>query len=80
MHRVIGELVLTFSKLATLMCRVDDCLNSRPLTALTDDPSDLDLSPSHFLIQSSSFLVPEKNVTNVNVPPGKRSLLISQLA
>ena len=60
------------------MCRVEACLNSRPLTALTDDPSDLDfLSPSHFLIQRSSFLVPEENVTNVNVPPGKYWLLIS---
>ena len=54
MRRVIGEQVLTFSELATLMCRVEVCLNSRSLTALTDDPSDLE------------------NVTNVNVPPGKR--------
>ena len=80
-RRFIGEQVQTFSELATLMCRIEACLNSRPLTALTDDPSDLDfLSPSHFLIQHSSFLVPERDATNVNIPPGKRWLLISQLA
>ena len=63
------------------MCRIEACLNSRTLTALTDDPSDLDfLSSSHFHIQRSSFLVPEGDATNVNVPPGKRWLLISQLA
>ena len=42
MRRVIGERVLTFSELTTLMYRVEACLNSRPLTALTEDPSDLD--------------------------------------
>ena len=63
------------------MCRIEACLNSRPLTTLTDDPSDLDfLSPSHFLIQRSSFIVPEGDVTNEHVPAGKRWLLISQLA
>ena len=78
--RVIGEQVLTFSELTTLMCRIEACLNSRPLTALTDDPTDLDfLSPSHFLIQRSSFLVPEEDVKEVNVPAGKRWLLINQL-
>ena len=42
------------------MCRIEVSLNSRSSTALTNDPSDLDfLSPSHFLIHRSSFLVPE---------------------
>ena len=69
-----------FSELATLTCRIEACLNSRPLIALTDDPSDLEfLSPSHFPIQRSSFLVPEDDLTDANVPPGKRWLLISQL-
>ena len=77
---VIGDQVLTFSELATLMCRIEVCLNSRPLTTLNDDPSDIDfLSPSHFLIQRSSFIVPEGDVTNDNVSAGKRWLLISQL-
>ena len=81
LRRIIGDQVLIFSELATLMCRIEACLNSRPLTALTDDPSDLDfLSPSHFLIQRSSFIVPEGYVINDNVPAGKRWLLISQLA
>ena len=80
MRRVIGDQVLTFSELATLMCRIKAYFNSRPLTALTDDPSDFEfLSPTHFLIQRSSFIVPEADATNFNVPPGKRWLLISQL-
>ena len=56
LRRIIGEQVLTFSELSTLMCRIEACLNSRPLTVLTDDSSDLDfLSPSHFLIQTSKL-------------------------
>ena len=79
MRRVIEEQVLIFSELATLMCRIESCRNSRPLTALTDDPTDLDfLLPSHFLIQRSSFIVPEGDVTNDNIPAGKRWLLIPQ--
>ena len=31
------------------------------------------------LIQRSSFLVPEEDVNGVNIPPGKRWLLNSQL-
>ena len=81
LRRIIGDQVLTFSELTTLMCRMEACLNSRPLTALTDDPSDLDFqSPSHFLIQRYSFIVPEEDVINDNVLEGKRWLLISQLA
>ena len=68
MSRVIGEPVLTFSELLTLMCRIEACLNSRPVTALTDDPSELEfLSPLQFLIQRSFFLVPEEDATNVTV-------------
>ena len=73
LRRIIGDQALTFSELATLMCRIEACLNSRHLTALTDDPSDLDfLSPSYFLTQRSSFIVPEGDVTNDNVPSEKR--------
>ena len=80
-RRSIGDQVLTFAELATLMYRIEAFLNSRTLTALTDDPSDLEFSsPSLFLIHRSSVLVPEEDATNVNVPPGKRRLLISRLA
>ena len=80
LRRVIRDQVITFSELATILCRIEACLNLRSLTALSDDPSDLAvLSPSHILIQRSSFLVHEEDVNGVNIAPGKRWLLISQL-
>ncbi|XP_025155716.1 uncharacterized protein LOC112588803 [Harpegnathos saltator] len=51
LRRVIGEQALTFEEFATLLARIEACLNSRPLCPLTDDPQDLEaLTPGHFLI------------------------------
>lgn len=51
LRRVIGSQQLTFEELATLLTHVEACLNSRPITALTDEQSDsLALTPAHFLI------------------------------
>lgn len=51
LRRVIGAQQLTFEELATFLTHVEACLNSRPLTALTDDHADsLALTPGHFLI------------------------------
>ena len=80
-RRVISEQVLTFSELATLFCKVEACLNSRPLVALADDSTDLAfLTPGDFLIQRSSFIVPEPDLTNSQIPFGRRWRLITQLS
>lgn len=77
--RVVGDTVLTFSEMATLLCRIEACLNSRPLLPLSDDPTDLNyLTPSHFLIHRASFLIPEPDFSSTNVPIGRRWELIAQ--
>lgn len=51
LRRVIGAQQLTFEELTTLLTSVEGCLNSRPLTVLTDDGSEIEaLTPAHFLI------------------------------
>ncbi|XP_011858078.1 PREDICTED: uncharacterized protein LOC105555663 [Vollenhovia emeryi] len=43
--------ILTFEEYYTLITSIEAMLNSRPLTPLTNDPSDLNvLTPAHFLI------------------------------
>ena len=80
MRRVIGEQVLTFVELSTLLCRIEACLNSRSLIKLNDDPSDLQvLTPAHFLIQRSSFLVPGPNISDSVVQLTKRWHLVSKM-
>lgn len=65
--RVIGEQKLTFEEYATILAQVEACLNSRPLTKLSDDPSDLaPLTPSHFLVGEANTLFPGDRLTEVN--------------
>lgn len=51
LRRVMGLQVFTFETLSTILARIEACLNSRPLTALSDDHTDLNaLTPGHFLV------------------------------
>lgn len=51
LKRVIGETILTYEDMSTLIIQIESILNSRPLTPLTSDPSDMEtLTPAHFLI------------------------------
>ena len=60
---VVGETILTYEEFATLLCQVEACLNSRPLTPLQKDTSELFvLTPAHFLIGEMSFLLTEPRI------------------
>lgn len=63
LNRVIGTTVLTYEELATTLCQIEACLNSRPLCAIKDDPSQSQvLTPGHFLIGRPPLLLAEPNV------------------
>lgn len=68
LSRVLGEAYLTYEELATILIRTEACLNSRPLTTLSSDPTDLlCLTPGHFLIGDSLTAVPEHDVTKTPI-------------
>ncbi|XP_046401619.1 uncharacterized protein LOC124167678 [Ischnura elegans] len=49
LRRVIGDQKMTFEEMPTLLCQIEACLNSRPLSPLSNDPNDLvPLTPGHF--------------------------------
>lgn len=51
LKRVVGPRTLSQPEFAMLLCQIEPCLNSRPISALHDDPSDFSvLMPGHFLI------------------------------
>lgn len=52
LRRVLGNHLLTFEEFSTLLCRIEACLNSRPI-APQSDTLDECLTPGHFLIGSA---------------------------
>lgn len=66
-RRVVGTHTLTWDEMRTVLHQIEACLNSRPLVALRDDPSeDLALTPGHFLIGTSLKSIPEPSLLNRN--------------
>lgn len=64
LKRVIGENVLTYEQLNTLLIYIESILNSRPLCGSSNDVDDLKyLSPGHFLIGDSLTSYPEPNIS-----------------
>jgi hypothetical protein len=67
LRRVIGSRTLFKAEFTTLLYQIEACLNSRPIAALSDDPSDLfTLMPGHFLIGRPLVSVPEESVLETN--------------
>ena len=79
-RRVLGDNTLTYEEMATLLTQIEACLNSRPLTTLTEDPSDVQpLTPAHFLIQAPSYIVPEPSYIQQNIPASHRWQIVQQM-
>ncbi|XP_046145664.1 uncharacterized protein LOC123988949 [Osmia bicornis bicornis] len=65
LRRIMGDSTLTYEELSTLLCQIEACVNSRPLFALSDDPSELGaLTPGHFLIGETPSSVPEPEASS----------------
>lgn len=67
LKKIMGNNVLTYEELNTLIIQIEGILNSRPLTPISNDPSDdLDyLTPGHFLIGSRIDSFPEPDLIQV---------------
>ncbi|XP_029175374.1 uncharacterized protein LOC114943813 [Nylanderia fulva] len=66
LRRVVGKHTLLTEEFATLLCQVEACLNSRPISAMTKDSDDFTtLIPGHFLIGAPLLTIPEESVTDV---------------
>ncbi|XP_058443677.1 uncharacterized protein LOC131425643 [Malaya genurostris] len=66
MRKVIGNSILRADEFQTVVTQIEACLNSRPITQMSNDHRDLEaLTPGHFLIQRSLTAIPEPNLTEI---------------
>ncbi|XP_045487471.1 uncharacterized protein LOC123689837 [Pieris rapae] len=61
LRRVVGEQLLTYEEMLTVLTQIESVINSRPLTLLSEDPSELTaLTPAHFLMSSPVKFIPAR--------------------
>jgi hypothetical protein len=66
LRRTIADTVLTYEDFSTLLAQVEAILNSRPLSALSDDPEDMSaLTPGHFIRGAALTTIPEPTLTHL---------------
>lgn len=67
LRRVLGTYIPTLEEFITLSTQIEAMMNSRPLTPISNDPSDLQpLTPGHFLIGSSLVAAPEPCLDHIS--------------
>ena len=80
LNKVLTEQRLTFEEFYTLLTEIEACLNSRPLTEISNDPSDLSpLTPGHFLIGRAITSLVEADLTEVKLGLVDRWKLLSKM-
>lgn len=80
LRKIVGNAVLTFEELYTTFSLIETCLNSRPLSPISNDPNDLTpLTPGHFLIGEPLTALPQPDVRDVPQNRLTRYQRISQL-
>ncbi|XP_076301464.1 uncharacterized protein LOC143219346 [Lasioglossum baleicum] len=66
LRRVLGDRTLTFEEFTTLLCKIEACLNSRPIAPLRDTIDDYEpLTPGHFLIGSALTTAPQPSFLDI---------------
>ncbi|XP_037919508.1 uncharacterized protein LOC119656898 [Hermetia illucens] len=66
LQRTIADTLLTYEDFSTFLAQVEAVLNSRPLSALTEDPDDLSaLTPGHFIRGAPLNTIPEPILNDV---------------
>lgn len=68
LRRIVGTTPMTFEEVTTVLAQIEACLNSRPITQLTDDPEDFEaLTPGHFIIGGPLNALPDPSLDHLKI-------------
>lgn len=80
MRRVIGTSALNFEELYTILIQIEACLNSRPITPISDDVNNFQaLTSGHFIISEAINAIPERDFERVPINRLTRFQLLAQM-
>ena len=82
LRRVMGNSILTYEEITTILCQIEQVLNNRPLMALTNNPDDIfALTPSMLVNGSRSDAIPQPCLQTMDARghPAKRFRALQQL-
>ncbi|XP_018371806.1 PREDICTED: uncharacterized protein LOC108766801 [Trachymyrmex cornetzi] len=80
LKRCIGLHTLTFEEMSTLLCRIEACLNSRPIAPVSDNLDDYHaLTPGHFLIGTPLIAPAEPSVLDLSENRLSRWQMVQQM-
>lgn len=78
--KVVGDQILTYEELNTVITQIEAVLNSRPLYAQSSDPNDLSpLTPGHFLTLEPLNSLPDEDLSQVRLNTLSRWQLVQRI-
>ncbi|XP_059056265.1 uncharacterized protein LOC131850114 [Achroia grisella] len=73
LRRIIGNTTLTYEEMATVLTQIEACLNSRPISQITNNIEDpMPLTPGHFLVMEPLLLPADANYEKSSITMLKR--------
>ncbi|UYV65880.1 hypothetical protein LAZ67_3005787 [Cordylochernes scorpioides] len=64
-QKVLGDKTVAYEELQTVICEVESSMNSRPLTAISEESGLVPITPAKFMCENASCLfVPEEDIVD----------------